>query len=305
MNLQQLYYFRKLAEVQHYTEAAKALYITQPSLSDSISSLESELSVALFQKKGRGIELTKYGQEFYQYVSQALGVLEHGIAIMKEKSDSVTGTIDVGCIPTLLGDFLPDALDLYHEKHPQVNFNIFQDKSIPVAEGVSAGNFDIGFCSMVESKEDLMFVPITYQELIVIVRNDHPLARYDSMELSTLRDYTLSTYRDTIPIGKTIRKVLKDKNMEAAYSYDDEISIAGRINRSSKAAIVADTPFLKQFDNLKKIHLTDVPLNTRMLYMVYSKKNFITAAVEAFANFMVSNCLNLPPEAPADAPSGT
>lgn len=305
MNLQQLYYFRKLAEVQHYTEAAKALYITQPSLSDSISSLESELSVALFQKKGRGIELTKYGQEFYQYVSQALGVLEHGIAIMKEKSDSVTGTIDVGCIPTLLGDFLPDALDLYHEKHPQVNFNIFQDKSIPVAEGVSAGNFDIGFCSMVESKEDLVFVPITYQELIVIVRNDHPLARYDSMELSTLRDYTLSTYRDTIPIGKTIRKVLKDKNMEAAYSYDDEISIAGRINRSSKAAIVADTPFLKQFDNLKKIHLTDVPLNTRMLYMVYSKKNFITAAVEAFANFMVSNCLNLPPEAPADAPSGT
>ena len=305
MNLQQLYYFRKLAEVQHYTEAAKALYITQPSLSDSISSLESELSVALFQKKGRGIELTKYGQEFYQYVSQALGVLEHGIAIMKEKSDSVTGTIDVGCIPTLLGDFLPDALDLYHEKHPQVNFNIFQDKSIPVAEGVSAGNFDIGFCSMVESKEDLVFVPITYQELIVIVRNDHPLARYDSMELSTLRDYTLSTYRDTIPIGKTLRKILKDKNMEAAYSYDDEISIAGRINRSSKAAIVADTPFLKQFDNLKKIHLTDVPLNSRMLYMVYSKKNFITAAVEAFANFMVSNCLNLPPEAPADAPSGT
>ena len=300
MNLQQLYYFRKLAEVQHYTEAAKALYITQPSLSDSIASLESELSVALFQKKGRGIELTKYGQEFYQYVNQALGVLEHGIAIMKEKSDSVTGTIDVGCIPTLLGDFLPDALDLYHEKHPQVNFNIFQDKSIPVAEGVSAGDYDIGFCSMVENKEDLVFVPITYQELIVIVRNDHPLARYDSIELTALRDYTLSTYRDTIPIGKTIRKILKDKGLEAAYSYDDEISIAGRINRSSKAAIVADTPFLKQFDNLKKIHLTDVPLGTRMLYMVYSKKNFITAAVEAFANFMVANCLNLPPESPAD-----
>lgn len=305
MNLQQLYYFRKLAEVQHYTEAAKALYITQPSLSDSIASLESELSVALFQKKGRGIELTKYGQEFYQYVNQALGVLEHGIAIMKEKSDSVTGTIDVGCIPTLLGDFLPDALDLYHEKHPQVNFNIFQDKSIPVAEGVSAGDYDIGFCSMVENKEDLVFVPITYQELIIIVRNGHPLARYDSMELTALRDYTLSTYRDTIPIGKTIRKILKDKGLEAAYSYDDEISIAGRINRSSKAAIVADTPFLKQFDNLKKIHLTDVPLGTRMLYMVYSKKNFITAAVEAFANFMVANCLNLPPESPADTVAET
>ena len=45
MNLQQLYYFRKLAEVQHYTKAAKALYITQPSLSDSIASLEDRKSV--------------------------------------------------------------------------------------------------------------------------------------------------------------------------------------------------------------------------------------------------------------------
>ena len=74
MNLQQLYYFRKLAEVQHYTEAAKALYITQPSLSDSIASLESELSVALFQKKGRNVQLTKYGEEFSQYVNQSLEI---------------------------------------------------------------------------------------------------------------------------------------------------------------------------------------------------------------------------------------
>lgn len=252
MNLQQLYYFRKLAEVQHYTEAAKALYITQPSLSDSIASLESELSVALFQKKGRNVQLTKYGEEFSQYVNQSLEILEHGIALMKEKSDSMTGTIDIGCIPTLLGDFLPDALDLYHEHHPQVNFNIFHEKSIPVAEGVSAGTYDIGFCSMVEHMDDLFFVPITYQELIVIVRNDHPLAQYDSIELPALKDYALCTYRDTIPIGKTVRAILKEKGLEAAHSYDDEISIAGRINRSSKAAIVADTPFLKHSTTSKK-----------------------------------------------------
>lgn len=86
------------------------------------------------------------------------------------------------------------------------------------------------------------------------MRNDHPLAQYDSIELPALKDYALCTYRDTIPIGKTVRAILKEKGLEAAHSYDDEISIAGRINRSSKAAIVADTPFLKQFDNLKKIH---------------------------------------------------
>lgn len=51
MNLAHLYYFCKLAELQHYTKAAKELYITQPSLSGAISSLEAELGIALFEKK--------------------------------------------------------------------------------------------------------------------------------------------------------------------------------------------------------------------------------------------------------------
>ena len=127
MNLPQLYYFRKLAEVQHYTEAAKALYITQPSLSDSIASLEKELGVSLFQKKGRNIQLTKYGEEFYQYVSESLSILEHGISLIKEKSGHISGTIDIGCILTLLGDFLPEALDLYQEKNPLATLNIYQE----------------------------------------------------------------------------------------------------------------------------------------------------------------------------------
>lgn len=294
MNLPQLYYFRKLAELQHYTEAAKALFITQPSLSDSISSLEKELGVSLFQKKGRNVELTKYGAEFYKYVTDSLSVLEHGIAVIKEKSGHLSGSIDIGCIPTLLGDYLPDILERYSERNPLAKFNIYHDMSVDVAKGVSEGKYDIGFCSMVEKMDDLIFVPITYQELIAIVREDHPLAKYENITLSELKNYKLTTYRDTIPIGKVVRQLLKEKGVEAAFSYDNEISIGGQISKSTKIAICADTPYLAQFDNIKKIKLKDVPLDTRMLYMVYSKKNFITSAVEAFANFVVGSCLNLP-----------
>ena len=294
MNLPQLYYFRKLAELQHYTEAAKALYITQPSLSDSISSLEKELGVSLFQKKGRNVELTKYGIEFYKYVTDSLSVLEHGIAVIKEKSGHLSGTIDIGCIPTLLGDYLPDILERYSEKNPLAKFNIYHDMSIDVAKGVSEGKYDIGFCSMVDKMDDLVFVPVTYQELIAIVRDDHPLAKCTAISLEELKDYKLTTYRDTIPIGKVVRQLLKEKGVEAAFSYDNEISIGGQISKSSKVAICADTPFLAQFHNIKKLKLNDVHLDTRMLYMVYSKKNFITSAVEAFANFVVGSCLNLP-----------
>ena len=72
MNLSQLYYFRKLAEVKHYTHAAEELFISQPTLSNSISQLEKELGIPLFKREGRTIKLTRYGAEFYEYATEAL-----------------------------------------------------------------------------------------------------------------------------------------------------------------------------------------------------------------------------------------
>ena len=294
MNLPQLYYFIKLEELQHYTKAAKELYIDQPSLSDSIASLESELGISLFQKKGRNVTLTKYGEEFYIHVSQALNELERGIATMKMHSGQLGGTIDVGCIPTLLGDFLPTAIQNYMKKNPQAKFNIFQGMSIEVAHGVAAGKYDLGFCSMVEEEPDLLFVPIMAQELVLIVNDAHPLAERKEVCLSELKNYNLTTYRESIPIGKVVRNLLQQHEVEATFSYDDEISIGGVISESNLAAIVARTPFLKQFDNLVLIPLSDVPKDTRLIYMTFSRKNFVSSSVEAFADFIVAHEMNLP-----------
>lgn len=83
MNISQLQYFCKLAELQHYTKAAEQLYITQPTLSNSIARLEEELGVPLFEKSGRNVRLTKYGKEFNKYATKALNALHEGSDILK------------------------------------------------------------------------------------------------------------------------------------------------------------------------------------------------------------------------------
>ncbi len=296
MNLPQLYYFIKLAELQHYTKAAKELYITQPSLSAAIASLEDELGLLLFQKKGRNVALTKYGEEFYVSVSQALNELERGIASMKMHSGKLDGTIDVGCIPTLLGDFLPNAIQHYLTTNLHVKFNIFQGMSVEIANGVSTGKYDIGFCSKVEGEDGLYYIPIMAQELILIVNDKHPLACKKQISIEELKNHNLTTYRDSIPIGAVVRNLLRKHGIDATFSYDDEISIGGVISETNLAAIVARTPFLKQFDNLVHIPIIDVPKDTRLIYMVFSKKNFVSSSVEAFADFIVAHEMNLPKE---------
>lgn len=294
MNLSQLYYFRKLAQLQHYTKAAKELFITQPTLSDSIACLERELGTPLFCKEGRNVRLTKCGEEFNYYVTSALSQLERGIAQMKEKSGQISGTIDIGCIPTLLSDFLPEITQHYLQTNPKTKFNIYHSMSMEVAAGVENGTFDLGFCSYVENHPNLVYVPVLSQPLIALVNRAHPLAERQKVELKDLIDYEVITYRDTIPIGKTVKSVLRGSGIDATFAFDDEISIGGIISTNSLVAITAFTPFLKQFDNLVKIEITDISPDARLLYLVYNKKNFITSATEAFIDFIALNEVRLP-----------
>ena len=72
MTLNQILYFQKVARLENYHYAAEELYVSQPSLSRSMASLENELGVALFEKKGRGVNLTKAGKLFLEYAERIL-----------------------------------------------------------------------------------------------------------------------------------------------------------------------------------------------------------------------------------------
>ena len=84
MNLNQLYYFRELAEQRKYTKAAENLFISQPTLSVSIKQLEEELNCKLFKHSGRYVVLTKYGRQFYNTVVSALATLDQGKKKLKQ-----------------------------------------------------------------------------------------------------------------------------------------------------------------------------------------------------------------------------
>ena len=93
MNLQWLYYFNTIAELEHYTRAAERLHVSQSNLSHAIKELEEELGAELFERKGRNIKLTKYGEIFHPYVQKTISSLEEGISTLKEYIDPNVGTI--------------------------------------------------------------------------------------------------------------------------------------------------------------------------------------------------------------------
>ena len=295
MNLSQLYYFRKLAELQHYTRAAKELFITQPTLSGSISSLEQELGVSLFQKSGRNVELTKYGAEFLVYVNSSLEQLDKGVAIMKAYSgEGDGGTVDLGCIITLQTEYIPRLLKGYEQVNERATeFDISQKPSQELLSGVADGKHDVVFTAVddPEAYPTLEFVPVAEQQLIVAMNVSSPLAAKQYLTPGDLKGQSLITYRDFVPLGKSVKHLLDAAGVDRVrYSYEDESILAGFAAEGPEVAVMLNTFFPRgTADLVVKPLYNDAQEKRRYfhtIYMAYSRKNYRPYCVEHFIDYV-------------------
>ena len=189
MNLFHLRYFETLARTEHYSKAAEILSITQPSLSYAISTLESELGIQLFEKRGRNIVLTKYGKAFYSNVKEILANLDNAVRDIKLVANG-EGEINIGFLRTLGTDYVPTTvknfLDLHPDKNIWFNFSCEHGLSVDLVRSLIDREYDMVFCSKLNNSPMVEFIPITTQELVVIVPKDHPLAAKDSSQRETI-----------------------------------------------------------------------------------------------------------------------
>lgn len=292
MNLSQLYYFRKLAELQHYTRAAKELYISQPALSDAIKTLERELGLPLFQREGRNVCLTRYGREFNEYVVRALNELDKGVELMHEYTGKLAGVLDVGSVYTVAGNWLPAVIEAYREKYGTgVRFEIMQGLSAQLVAGLNEEKYDVVFAAQGgEHHPELCFEPVLSYRAVVGVNACHPFAKRESLRLEDLAGHEVVTYRKGTPIGSEVSDLLERYRIPARYEFDDEIAIGGMLSvrHDDVCALTIDTIGFKPFSNVVLIPLdeSEVSADFHRVFMVYKKAEFKNRALESFIDFV-------------------
>lgn len=284
MNLSQLQYFCKLAELQHYTKAAQELYITQPTLSNSISRLEDELGVPLFVRDGRNVRLTKYGHEFNEYAKQALEAIDKGKALAQDEAGEYTGTVSIGTVFTIEDEMLPKLIKAYRKefgKGPSIH--VAQGLTDALIEGLEADKYDLVFSAYKPGTKNLQFVPITTQRLTAIFHHHHPLSKQKRISLADLRGEEIITYYFSTPVGTEVKALMNREGLTPSEQYDDEITIASMVDadRDSCGLALATLGF-DIFPNLICVPFNDVPDDFHTIYLVYKKSTYKTPAVQHF-----------------------
>lgn len=131
INWQYLKYFETVSKEEHMTRAANTLHITQSALSKSIENLEADLGFPLFEREGRNIRLTKYGQILANSVSKATSEIEESVNTIRGLLSPENGIVSFSSIFSMGTEFMPNIIRQFSALHPGVKLNYYQECSGP------------------------------------------------------------------------------------------------------------------------------------------------------------------------------
>ena len=170
----------EVAQSGSFSKAAKKLFLTQPTISAHIASLEKELDTRVFVRNTKEVDLSPEGQKLYTYARQILDLTEKiKEEFGRHEEEAKCVTIAASTIPAQY--LLPDILTRFNEKHPGEQLRILESDSAQVAEQVAEGSVDIGFTGTVLEKKFCKYIPFYKDQLVVITPNTEKYQEYKRM----------------------------------------------------------------------------------------------------------------------------
>jgi LysR family transcriptional regulator, transcription activator of glutamate synthase operon len=147
VNIEELQWFVTLAEIEHVTDAAAELGISQPTLSRALSRLEAQVGAPLFDRLNRRLQLNNYGRILLEHACRSIDEMRSATERIAALRDPETGTVRLAFLHSQAGGFVPDLLRRFRAEAPRVQFELFQGPAHTIQERLTNGQADLAITS--------------------------------------------------------------------------------------------------------------------------------------------------------------
>jgi DNA-binding transcriptional LysR family regulator len=286
MTLNQLRYFRCLAQTENYSTAARLLYISQPSLSRAIALLQEELGVSLFEKHGRNVVLTQAGKDFRRYTENALEQIDCGISAMQAYAQQ-TERISIGCVIPAISTYLVSMLAAFKEQTGlSPSYEVDSNQTEILIDGLKKGQYDLVFGSRVPEIMDVEFVPVSEMRFMLIMRRDDPLASMAEITPEQLKAANRPLLFTSAPsYSGLLRRMLAYYGITPFVGgiANEDNALLGMVEAGSGIFIGTDYPQMHT-ENIALVPFKQKRFH-RYIYMAYSTERVYTPSVQALIEF--------------------
>ncbi len=214
--------FVAVARHEHVSRAAESLGMPQPTVSRVLTRLASDLGVALLERHGRGVRLTRQGRVLAGYAERALAEIAAGVDVVRAEVDATRGTVVLGFLHSMGPTAVPRMLRSFRDGHPDVTVRLLQDGADRVSDAVAAGDVDLGLVSPPPRHGRLSTRTLARQPLVAAVPTDHPLADRDAVSVLDLAADPLVTMRPGFGVRTLTDDLLRAAGVVPRYAFESD-----------------------------------------------------------------------------------
>lgn len=305
MTIDQLQIFLAVSQHMHFTRAAEALYITQPSVSAAIQSLEEQYGVKLFNRVGRRIELTLAGKMLQVEAQKILNQVELTERGLQELNDLKRGELKLGASQTIGNYWLPHFISIFKQEYPNISVDCTLGNTTEISEGTVTGLFDL---SLVEGEVEPSVLASLEQQIVggdclqIVVGQSHPWFEQIAVEVTQLTNTAWVMREKGSGTRQQFEQVLRHWGIEPTQlnvilEMNSGDMVKAAVESGVGAAAISHLIITKELrlDLLRCIKVTRITRNTndadpllRSFFLLKHRERFQTRISQVFEQLLVS-----------------
>lgn len=291
--LQQLRILKAVATEKNFTKAAEILYLSQPSLSKQIKTLEQNLDILLINRENNKISLTENGKVFLQYSERILALCEESCRALIDLKNGDRGNLTVGASQTIGTYLMPRVLALFAQSYPQINLKVQVNSTRLIANNVLNREIDLAVVGGEipnEVKKDLTVKHFVEDELSLIISKSHPFAKKKKISKENLYYLNFITLNSNSTIRKFIDNVLihneiETKQLKIVMQFNSIEGIKTAVSLGLGAAFVSSSAIEKEIEleTIEVLKIENIRI-TRTLSIISNPECYKSKAFDLFYN---------------------
>lgn len=287
MEWQQLEYFCVVAKTEHFRKAAELLSISQPALSRSITKLEEELGISLFDRTGRTVQLNKFGRLFLKRVENGLNEILLGVQEINQLKNPYTGTVSISFLPTLGLMVLPEMISHFNKQYPNVEIELYENKIFYSVQQLLNREVDLCMITKVTNHPQITWQSLFDQELFLYVPAHHRLAERTSISLSEISGEHFIAFKKELGMREVINNFCEQAGFTPIIKFEGEdvSTLAGLVSSGLGVTIIPAFQGISS-EKIKQVAITN-PYCHREIGLAWLNERKLSPSSELFRNNII------------------
>lgn len=301
MRIEQLRYLIEVEKTHSMNVAAANLYVTQPTISEALKKLETELGVELIRRSYTGVQLTEAGllaaKDAKAVIRDIDVLLGHVETFMRQKRcQELAGELRVGAVTAIAGTFFPDVVTQFCQRYPKISLSSMEQGVQRIYEDIQNEALDIGVVIIFEhdyeahKDEGIVFEALSHERAYAIVSTASVLAEKDIITPKELVEQPLVVAAHDVKDNYLVEALFQSMKPQVRLRTNNSETVRSSILTHHMVGLIL-SPSLKTIEMDKEL-LKAIPIKGKskaMLGYIYKENSPVLEAVEAFVDILKSN----------------